>query len=205
VTAVRIAVGVVVVALGAAVLALAHDVHSWDRAVARGDARFATQPAGAHWSAATWLPQSLSLRALQLRDDLALRRAEQSFAVAIATPVGYDNGSRQTRVRALSELALSDVVANGTAAQASRAGNLVGILAATARATDGAVADERRAADSFDAAIRADPTNGDAKRNLELLLRRMKVVGEREGTGGSAGYYGHAFAGAGAGLPGSGY
>jgi hypothetical protein len=53
--------------------------------------------------------------------------------------------------------------------------------------------------------IRADPTNGDAKRNLELLLRRMKVVGEREGTGGSAGYYGHAFAGAGAGLPGSGY
>jgi len=205
VKAVRLCVGVLAVVLGAAALALAHDIRAWDSGVAHADARFAAHPADVRWSASTWLPREVSLQALGLHDDLALRRAEQTFVVAAATPVGYDNGVTRTRVRALSDLALSDVVASGSPAQASRAGNLVGILAATAAAKDGGAADDRRAADAFDAAIRADPANADAKHNLELLLRRMEVVGEREGSGGSSGYFGHSLSGAGAGLPGSGY
>jgi hypothetical protein len=202
---VRLSLGVLAVVLGLAALGLAHDIRAWDRGVAGADARFVAQPAGVRWGAATWLPPDVSLRTLGLRDDPALRRAEQAFVVAAAAPMGYDNGIRRTRLRALGELALSDVVASGSPAQASRAGNLVGILAATANAKDGVTADERQAADAFDAAIRADPTNADAKRNLELLLRRVKVVGTREGAGGSSGYFGHSLPGAGAGLPGSGY
>jgi hypothetical protein len=205
VSAVRIAAGVAAVVAGIAVLALAHDLRRTSHAVGRGDAVYAADPASARWSSATWFPAGVALRALGLDDDLALRRAEQAFRTAAATPFGYDNGRRQTRLRALAELALSDVVASGSPAQASRAGNLLGILAATARGTDGVPADERRAADTFDAAIRADPGNTDAKHNLELLLRRIKVVGEREGAGGSSADLGDSLAGAGAGLPGSGY
>ena len=64
---------------------------------------------------------------------------------------------------------------------------------------------DRRAAETFEAAIRADPANEDAKYNLELVLRRIKVVGSREGAGGSSGDFGESLPGAGAGLPGSGY
>jgi hypothetical protein len=201
----RVVLGVAAVVAGVALLALAHDLRRSDRALAQGDATFVANPAAARWGTGTWLPQNVALRTLGLHDDLAVRRAEQAFAIAVATPFGYDNGRRQTRLRAFGELALSDVVASGSPAQASRAGNLLGILAATARGTNGVPADERRAADTFDAAIRADPANADAKHNLELLLRRMKVVGEREGSGGSSGDLGDSLPGAGAGLPGSGY
>ena len=58
---------------------------------------------------------------------------------------------------------------------------------------DDPAADERRAAETFEAAIRADPANVDAKHNLELLLRRIKVVGIARGRGrSSAGYFGAA-------------
>ena len=54
---------------------------------------------------------------------------------------------------------------------------MLGILAATANdvADPGLV--ERRAAGTFDAAIRADGDNVDPKYNLELLFRRIVVVG----------------------------
>ena len=82
---------------------------------------------------------------------------------------------------------------------------LLGILAATDDSEADASVADKRAAETFEAAIRADPTNEDAKYNLELVLRRIKVVGSREGAGGSSGDFGDSLPGAGAGLPGSGY
>ena len=58
-------------------------------------------------------PAASRERALALDDDLALRRAEQAYAVARATPRGLDNGARQARVRATAELALADAAAVG--------------------------------------------------------------------------------------------
>ena len=63
---------------------------------------------------------------------------------------------------------------------------------------------ERRAAETFDAAIRADGDNVDPKYNLELLFRRIVVVGTREGAGFGSGTLGGSLAGAGAGAPGIG-
>jgi hypothetical protein len=201
----RIVAGAGALTLGVVVLALAHDLHAWQGAVDRGDGRFGAHPTTAHWDAGTWLPGDPALSVLSLRDDLSVRRGEKAFALALATPAGYDDGRQQSQVRGLAELALSDSLASGSSSQASRAGNLLGILAATdANGSDAGVGD-RRAAETFEAAIRADPANEYAKYNIELVLRRMKVVGSREGAGGSSGYYGQSLTGAGAGLPGSGY
>ena len=118
---------------------------------------------------------------------------------------GIRRGSPEGALRGLAELALSDAVATGSPAQQSRAGNLLGILAATDESGSDASFSDRRAAETFEAAIRADPSNESAKYNLELILRRIKVVGSREGAGGSSGDFGQSLTGAGAGLPGSGY
>jgi hypothetical protein len=205
VSPVRVTAAALGVALAACSLALAHDVREWSRAVDRGDARYRAEPATARWRAEPWLSPGLSRDALELSDDLALRRAEQAFAVAVVARRGLDNGAERARLRSVAELALSDVVASGSDAQAARAGNLLGILAATSDAQADAAASERQAADRFQAAIRADPTNTDAKYNLELLLRRVRVVGTREGPGSGSGTRGASRRGAGSGRPGSGY
>ena len=201
----RIVLGVVSLVLGLAALTVAHDIRSWHGGVDQGDARFAEAPAAARWEAATWLPGDPAHSLLSIRDDLAVRSGEKAFVVAITAPQGYDEGRKKAQLRGLAELALSDALATGSPAQASRAGNLLGILAASDDSQADASVAERRAAETFEAAIRADPANEDAKYNLELILRRIKVVGSREGAGGSSGDFGDSLPGAGAGLPGSGY
>jgi hypothetical protein len=142
---------------------------------------------------------------LALGDDLALRRAVRAFLVAEATPRGFDNGVNRTRVRSGAEIVLSDLAAQGPAANASQAGDLLGVLTAKAgRVTGGVTADDRARA-AFEAAIRRDPSNVDAKYNLELLLRRTKATTTRQGPGSGSGALGHGRRGAGSGTPGRGY
>jgi hypothetical protein len=205
VSAWRIVLGIGALVLGVVALALAHDIRSWHGGVDQGDTRFAATPAAARWEAATWLPRDPALSLLSIRDDLAVRSGEKAFAVAVAAPQGFDEGRKKAQTRGLAELALSDSLAGGSPTQASRAGNLLGILAATDDSESDASITDRRAAETFEAAIRADAANEDAKYNLELVLRRIKVVGSREGVGGSSGDFGESLPGAGAGLPGSGY
>jgi hypothetical protein len=197
---------VTVLVLLAVVLAIAaHDALSWRSAFDRGDARLASRPASARWRASPLLPGDPTRALLTLGDDLALRRAVRAFLVADATPRGFDNGVTQTRVRSGAEIVLSDLAAHGSAAQASQAGNLLGVLVAKAgRVTGGVTADDRARA-AFEAAIRRDPSNVDAKYNLELLLRRTKATSTRQGAGNGSGALGHGRRGAGAGTPGRGY
>jgi hypothetical protein len=206
VTAVRIVACAVAAVLGVGALMLAHDIHSWQAAVDRGDVRYTTQPATARWETGTWLPQGVTLRTLGLDDDLRLRRAEQRFARLASRGPGLDGGRRWAEQLAGVQVALSDIVLAGSPAQASRAGNLLGIISAGRQGGADPTVEIRAANATFDAAVRADPGNVYPKHNLELLLRRLKTVGTREGVGGSiAGDYGQALPGAGAGLPGSGY
>lgn len=205
-TGLRVVLCSLAAVLGLGALALAHDVHVWRDATARGDGRFATHPTSARWEAGTWLPRGVAPRALGLRDDLRLRRAEQAFARAEAASRGLDGGRREAERRAAVQIALADVVAGGSPVQASRAGNLLGILTATSGEGVDPTVDLQGANATFDAAVRADLANVDAKHNLELLLRRVRVVGTRESEGGRvAGDSGQVFAGASAGLSGSGY
>ena len=133
--------------------------------------------------------------------------AEQAFVVA--TPrlrQGFDNGrralaaSRRGRARAL-----ATSIASGSPAQASQGRQPARHPRRRRRTTRTRRRASSGAAETFDAAIRADGANADAKYNLELLLRRIRVVGSREGAGSGSGDLGDALAGAGCGTPGSGY
>jgi len=201
-----IVAGLMLTALGLILLALAHDLRGWDRTLAEGDGGFARHPADARWSASSWLPGDPVRDALAVDDDLRLRRAVQAYVIAAGTRPGLDNGARQARTRTTAEIALADVTANGSPTQASQAGNLLGVLVATADRAPDAAATEDRAGETFGTAIRADPENADAKYNLELILRRIRIVGTREGpANGAAGNRGDSRRGAGSGAPGSGY
>jgi hypothetical protein len=197
---------VIVLVLLAAVLALAaHDALSWRSALARGDARLAAGSTSARWRAAPILPGDPARALLTLGDDLELRRAVRAYLVAEATPRGYDNGVTQTSVRSQAEVLLADLAAHGAPARASQAGDLLGVLVAKAgRVTGGVTADDRARA-AFEAAVRRDPSNVDAKYNLELLLRRTRATSTRQGPGNGSGALGHGRRGAGSGTPGRGY
>jgi hypothetical protein len=202
---VRLAVAAVLVALAAVLGVAAHDLFAWRSALADGDARFRTTPAAAHWSASAWLPGEPARRFLALGDDLALRQAVRSFVVAEHTTRGFDNGEHQSRVRASAEASLTEAAVLGSGPQASQADNLLGVLVARGGRVTGGVTADDRARDAFESAVRADPANGDAKYNLELLLRRSRATGTRRGPGSGSGPRGTGRRGAGAGTPGRGY
>lgn len=194
------------VAAAAALLAVvfglvARDLLAWDDALAQGDRAYAKTPRTARWTADTWVAGDPAGALLEVDPALELRRAVRAFVESVDVPRGIDNGQRRARARAVAEAALADVAASGDARAASQAANLAGVLAETELV--GSTTDRGRA--SFEAAVRADPTNAAAAYNLELLLRRSRVVGTREGPGSGSGTRGSAERGAGSGLPGEGY
>jgi hypothetical protein len=139
-------------------------------------------------------------------DDVALRNAIAQFVTAENTPYGFDNGANQARVRALAQGTLADVVANASPRQASQADDLLGVLAwGGTRAPTGAVDPADRAVSAFTDAARLDPTDADARFNLEIALRALQSTGVRRGPSPSSGPRGTGHSGAGAGTPGQGY
>ena len=73
-------------------------------------------------------PEIRCVRCLAVDDELAQRRAVRSFRVAYTTGRGFDNGVTRTTRRSIAEVRLADVAAHGSAAAASQAGNLLGVL-----------------------------------------------------------------------------
>ena len=191
--------------VGVMLAAAAHDVHAWREAVDIGDARLRLAPASARWQAQTWLPRDPVRAALDLDGELLLRRGTKAFRVAYATGRGFDNGVTRTTRRSVAEVTLSDVAAHGSAGDASRAGNLLGVLVVTGGRVVGGVTADDRARAAFESAIRRDPSNLAAKYNLELLLRRTRATSTREGAGTGSGPLGRGRRGAGSGTPGRGY
>jgi hypothetical protein len=191
----RWAAAVVLVAVAAALAAVAHDALVW-RDVLRGrEVRVAR----------AWLPGDPVGSALAVDDVLAQRRAVRSFRVAYTTGRGFDNGVTRTTRRSVAEVRLADVAAHGSFADASQAGNLLGVLVAGGGRVTGGIAADDRARSTFEAAIRRDPTNAAAKYNLELLLRRTRATATRQGPGSGSGALGRGQRGAGSGTPGRGY
>lgn len=139
-------------------------------------------------------------------DDIALRHAIATFVTAEATPYGFDNGANQARVRALAQGVLADVVSASPPAQASQADDLLGVLSwGGVRAPVGAVDPADRAVQAFTDAARLDPSNADARFNLEVAVRALQSTGVRHGPSPSSGPRGTGHSGAGAGTPGQGY
>ncbi len=203
-TAARLAVALLAVLAAACLGLVALDANGWRTSIAHGDATF-SHGHGAHWAAATHVLGDPAGRVLGVGVDLRLRRAVAAFVVAADTGRGFDNGITRSRVRADAEARLTDVADGRRALDASQADDLLGVLATTGGATTGGVSADEHARDLFETAVRLDPGNDVAKRNLELVLRRMQAVATRNGAGNGSGQAGHGRRGAGAGTPGRGY
>jgi hypothetical protein len=198
-----------VLAVGLGLLAL--DVHRSRTALASGDVdyRIAPETAGL-WTASTFVPFDLAVSLLGSKDDVEVRRAVRSvrlarlddLSVSLSDPdVALIRNDAQARLDAI-------VAGDGDPKQKSRAAGLLGAmgLARLVVETQDRAALLGSAVSNLQLAIALDPSNDDAKYNLELALQRSRGLELTEGAGGqnpSPG--GSGSSGAGAGDPGSGY
>ena len=157
----------------------AGDVSAWRSTVARDDLRFRALPTHTKlWRPSTELPGDPASVILGTSSTLAWRHALQFFWYS---HIGSDPETRMDsptlRATAQSRL-LTEAASAPTAAERSEAANLLGVLVVTTpaptREQDVIVQILKRATGYFQQAIALDPTNTNAKENLELVLRIIR-------------------------------
>jgi hypothetical protein len=201
-----VAVAAVAAVAGILLLVAAVDVLRVPGDVRADDSRYAARPARQEglWNAPGILPGAMAVRLLGLADDLAYRRASLTYTriqpgkVAIDTP----------------ELEAEQAAALGTLTEASRVEQdpirrarlltMLGVVTVSRFSQDPTERQNilRSAIGLFESALDVDPTNDDAKFDLELVLRNYAesgFAGSGADRGSSKG------SGAGIGRSGSGY
>jgi hypothetical protein len=160
--------------LAAVLVLLAVDVHTWQTTIKRDDVRFrAMHSHRSLWRPQTMLPGDPALHLLGLGDAVTYRRAVQLFWFS---RVGSDPETRQDlpTTRAQAQENLQSIVDSArTAVERSAAANLLGVVVVTSPLVSDPQAQAqtlKRAAAYFSQAISINPTNFDAKQNLQLLL-----------------------------------
>lgn len=203
--------------VAAALLLAARDAWHWQQAMSNADARAALGPVPADaWDASTVYPSSFLRRALGLNDDVAFRSvAEQALFQAVRVP-----NADQAKDRAVIESALARITRDESdPKRASAAADDLGVLfyfdpptpsnaqnpyQSPDNQASGSASPSERAEAEFLAAVRLDPRNDNALRNLEMMLRAISPSSKdqtpRAGSGDRLGAKG-----SGSRLPGHGY
>jgi hypothetical protein len=172
-----VAAAVLAIPVAIALAAAAVDVLRVSDAVAKDDIRFQARPTvqSGLWESKGFLPGGVARRAVGLEDDLRYRQAVWLFArvqpgkVYVSTPEG-------DALRASAESKLVDASrAEANGRRRAQLLNMLGLLALDRYAEDPTdrINIVRSAIGSFQAAIKTDPDNADAKFNLELVLRNF--------------------------------
>jgi hypothetical protein len=210
----RVAIGVgavvcLVLGLGLGLLAL--DAARTRDALSSGDVQYRIAPDTAGlWRSSTSVPFDLAASLLATDDDVEVRQAVR--AVRLARLDGRSASVSDPQVALLRNAAVARldaiVAGHGDPKEQSRAAGLLGVigLARLVTETQDRVALLSATVANLQLAIALDPSNDDAKYNLELVLQRARGTQLTEGAGGqnpSPG--GTGSSGAGAGDPGSGY
>ena len=203
----RVGLGLLLLLVAVVAVLLAADVRSARDSVRAGDVAFQSRPASASWTSPGTLPFATARRILGLSGPLAFRRAARSFVAVAAAGNGIDNGYSESQARGALEATLTKLAGGSNRPQDSAVENLLGILAFedTKQVGPAAPAPVDRSLADFQAAVELDPTNDDAKFNLELLLRELLARGVRPGSNSSSGGPAKGHQGAGGGLPGRGF
>jgi hypothetical protein len=192
---------------------LASDVRAWQTTLRDDDALAASAPAAVTWNTPTRLG-STAEHLLGVRDDMAARRAVALYLRNLNVHARLDNAQQVALARSSTEQALAEVARSSDGPRASQAETLLGVLVFNdvAPSTDPfeptAGIDQNQAQASvadFRDAVRADPSNANAKYDLELALRLLLAQGVRVGAGAQTGAGSTGQRGAGGGIPGSGY
>jgi hypothetical protein len=175
-----------VMLLAAAFLTLlARDTWHWSRAMHDADARAAIAPVSPNaWRADATLPSGLAKRLLGIDDDLAFRAtAMRALQTASHTP-----SAKTQKARSVVEAALARIARGGDPVRGSIAAGYLGVLLyadppspdqaanayvdPTQTGPSNQQTPEQRAQVQFENAVRLDPGNDNAQRNLELMLRQ---------------------------------
>jgi hypothetical protein len=169
-------------------LLVARDTWHWSRAMRDGDARAALGSAPPQaWNAHTTLPAKWTRDLLGLNDDIEFRQT----MVNTLFQSGSVPTAQEQRQRAVLESALVRISRSDTdTARASIAADTVGVLFyfdpptpgsaqnpyqnQDAAGPSGALSPSDRALAEFQLAVRLDPNNTNAQKNLEILLRETR-------------------------------
>jgi hypothetical protein len=188
---------------------LAADASGWRTALREGDVRYQVAPEEAGlWQPDERVPFRLARRLTGVGDDVEFREGVRALRLArLEDGTVSDPELALRRNEALAKLeAIS--TGDGDRVRRSQAAGLLGVLGIARLASEAQdrVAILESAIASLHYALTLDPSNADAKFNLELALQRGRGVQITEGAGGANPSPGGAGSkGAGAGDPGSGY
>ena len=174
--AVRIG-AIVAVPAALALALLGFEVLRVPREVAADDVRFQAAPRLPRtlWNELGFLPGRPGARLLGATDDVRSRQTVALFAQVEPAKVAIRGPELEAlRGRAQFEVTLRSREDDGDARRRSQHLNLLGVLTMSRFTSSGTEATQilARGIGAFQSAIEVDPGNEDAKRNLEILLRR---------------------------------
>lgn len=214
----RLVAAAVMLVLAVLLVLVARDAWHWSRAMHDADARASLGYVSPDaWSAKTTLPSHVVRSLLGIDDDLAFRQATMGALTAYAhVPTAQQQRQRSILESALARISRGDADHRRAASAADDLGALLYFdppspgnaqnpyQDPSLAPASGDESPSQKALDQFTLAVRLDPENVTADRNLEVLLREASRksknqstrvgVGERLGTKGS-----------GSRLPGHGY
>lgn len=192
-----------------ALFLLAADVARLHRAVSADDVRYRVQPGAPDlWDPRAFVPVRAGERLVGISDDLHLRRAVRSLRLSRLEDPTVSDPTLALR-RNIAQARLEAIAAgHGDSARRSRAAGLLGVLGLARLVTESQDREAvlQSAIANLQFAIALDPSNDEAKFNLELALQRGRGIRLEEASGGGNPTPGGAGAkGAGAGDAGTGY
>ena len=204
-----VAGALVCMALAAGVALLATDIARWRDALPAGDVSYRVSPDDSDlWGTSELIPFGVARKLLDVQDDVEFRRAVRAMRLArlddetVSDPkLALLRNEAQARLEAIA----SD---DGDPVRRSRAANLLGALglARLPSETQDRSGLIQSIISNLRLAIGLDPTNGEAKYNLELAFQSSSGIELSEQAGGvNPTPGGSGVKGAGAGDPGSGY
>jgi len=206
--ALRIAGGLLLAALGVALLLAAASVRDAGRALERADLAANANPRRQLETVKLGgpLPDALPRWLLSIDDDLALREAQRDWLRARGVAASPSVSSEQASAEAQASLAPFSRK-GGSPARSSFAGTRMGVLAFDARPAGGGggPSNEESAETAFRQAVDGDPNADDAAFDLELLLRRTQASGQQNQPGRQTNGEGKGRFGAGSSTEGHGY
>ena len=171
--------GLLAAAAAVFLLVLATDVRTWQTQLAADDARFQAYSASEDlWQISTILPERVSRVFLGTGDDIRYRRAANSFFFARPYRRGHQLPELDA-ARGEAQIVLARLFADEhDPMRRSQVGNFYGALSLAvlqhqdleqrASTLEAAVA-------TLQEAVRLDPTNDEAKYNLESAIRRLRA------------------------------
>lgn len=162
--------GIVLLGLAGALAFAAEDARTWPERLREGDVRYRAVPAAGD----PWREPSRTVRAaLGIDDDLRFRRGLWAYRVSEQRARAAEQEFGGAELRAQVETLLGGLAANDAdPVRRSSAATMLGVLAygEYVRNTRGGSVFLQRSLRSFREAIQLDPSNDDAKFDLELLL-----------------------------------